>query len=239
MALAGVEPTLCEGAGSMAPSPSAVRATVIAGAAHPCHHGRRGPDPWGSHRRVQPSGRAGGRRCCLPPGRAPGEASPGPFRTFGRRTGRTGRCEVAVIAATGSAGVGRVPTVAALMHAGVVVGTEANGLGACADVVAEVARGRRRCPCAHGQHRGRQESSDGSKMGRVFEHWYRLDFLCVRRVRLTRSFRDWGTGDAAQERGCGKEEEGDPPESEREGGGLVEAAGECAVDHDPGSAVPG
>ena len=96
-----------------------------------------------------------------------------------------GRCKVGVIAAIGSAGVGRVPTGASLMHAGVVVSVEAHALGACADVLAEVARGGRRYPRAHRQYRSRQDCSDGSKPGDLFEHWYRLDFVsCVRRVRL-------------------------------------------------------
>ena len=72
---------------------------------------------------------------------------------------------------------------ATLMHAGVVVGAETYGLSASADVVPEVARGRRRCP--HRKYRGRQDCSDGSEPGDVFDHWYRLDFIsCVRRVRL-------------------------------------------------------
>jgi len=79
--------------------------------------------------------------------------------------------------------------VEALVHSGVVVGGEANGLGAGADVPAEVARGRRWCPRAYRnrQHRGR-DTSAGSSPGHVLEHSYRLNFSSVRLMRLTSWF---------------------------------------------------
>src|SRR5680860_915892 len=75
-----------------------------------------------------------------------------------------------------STGVGGVPLVETLVHAGVVVGAEANGLGTYADVLAEIARGYRRRPRAYREHqRGTcHDTCAGCQPGDLFGHCYRL-----------------------------------------------------------------
>lgn len=63
------------------------------------------------------------------------------------------------------------------MHAGMVVGIEADGLGTTADVLAESACGSRWCHRPRSHHRSRQDSANGRNSDHLLEHGNRLNFL--------------------------------------------------------------